>query len=70
LRVVEVTPGIAHAVVHWLLKDAAGGSIYAFTASYTLVDSAVGPRIAVIAHDEAPKLSRALAALAELAGGT
>jgi hypothetical protein len=64
LQVVEVTPGIAHAVVRWNLKDAAGGSIYAFTASYSLIDTAAGPRITAIAHDEGPLLARAVAAAA------
>ena len=66
LQVVEVTPGIAHAVVRWNLLDSAGGSIYAFTASYTLIDSAPGPRIAAIAHDEGPLLAQALAAAGPL----
>jgi hypothetical protein len=61
LRVVEVTPGIAHAVVHWALRDAAAGPVYSFTASYTLVDTADGPRIAAIVHDEGPKLQMAMA---------
>ena len=61
LRVVEVTPGIAHAVVRWNLRDADGGTVYAFNASYTLVDTAGGPRIAAIAHDEGPKLQMAMA---------
>ena len=70
LRVVEVTPGIAHAVVRWLLADATGGPIYAFTASYTLIDTAAGPRITAIAHDEGPLLAGALAALGSARQGT
>ena len=62
LRVVEVTPGIAHAIVHWHLLQVAGTEVYGFTASYTLVDTSAGPRIAGVAHDEGPKLQRALAA--------
>jgi hypothetical protein len=61
LRVVGVTPGIAHAVVRWGLRDAVGGPVYSFTASYTLVDTADGARIAAIVHDEGPKLQMALA---------
>jgi hypothetical protein len=61
LEVTEVTPRIAHATVRWGLRDAGGGAIYAFTASYTLAETADGPRIVAIAHDESPKLAAAVA---------
>jgi len=61
MRIVEVTPGIAHAIVRWALQALDGSPVYAFTASYTLVDTSGGPRIAAIAHDEGPKLQFALA---------
>ena len=61
LDVTEVTPRIAHATVRWGLKDAAGGAIYAFTASYTVAETADGPRIVAIAHDESPRLAAAVA---------
>ena len=61
LDVTEVTPRIAHATVRWGLEDAAGGAIYAFTASYTVAETADGPRIVAIAHDESPKLAAAVA---------
>jgi hypothetical protein len=61
LRIVEVTPGIAHAVVRWSLVDGDRRQIYAFSASYLLVDGGDGVRIAAIAHDEGPKLAFALA---------
>ena len=61
LEVTEVTPGIAHATVRWDLRNAAGGTVYGFTASYTLGESADGPRIVAIAHDESPKLAAAVA---------
>jgi len=64
LRAVEVTPGIAHAVVHWSLRTADGAEAYAFTASYTLADLPGGTRIVAIAHDESPKLAAAVAGLA------
>lgn len=60
LRVVEVTPGIAHAVVRWGLRDAAEGAVYAFSASYLLVDAGGVVRIAGVAHDEGPKLQAAV----------
>ena len=66
LRVVPVTPGIAHAVVRWGLRGATGATIYDFSASYTLADTADGPRITAVAHDETPKL---LAAVARAKGG-
>jgi hypothetical protein len=61
LEVTEVTPRIAHATVHWGLRDGGGGPVYAFTASYTLVETADGPRIVSIAHDESPTLAAAVA---------
>jgi hypothetical protein len=61
LDIDEVTPHVAHAVVHWALAAADGSPIYEFTASYTLVDAGAGPRIVAIAHDETPKLQAAVA---------
>jgi hypothetical protein len=61
LQVVPVTSGCAQATVTWNLEDAHGGPVYSFTASYTLVDTDAGPRIAAIVHDETPKLMQALA---------
>ena len=61
LDIAEVTPHVAHAVVHWALERADGLPVYGFTASYTLVDAGAGPRIAAIAHDETPKLLAAVA---------
>jgi hypothetical protein len=60
LVVTGVTPHIAYATVRWGLRDGAGGSIYSFTASYTLAETADGPRIVAIAHDETPKLAAAV----------
>jgi hypothetical protein len=60
LQVTEVTPRIAHATVGWGLRDGAGGTVYSFTASYTVAAMADGPRIVAIAHDEAPKLAAAV----------
>jgi len=61
LEVTEVTPRIAHATVHWDLRGGDGGTIYGFTASYTLAETADGPRLVAIAHDESPKLAAAVA---------
>lgn len=61
LQVAEVTPRIAHAVVHWDLARADGSPVYGFTASYTLVDAGDGPRISAIAHDETPRMLSAVA---------
>jgi hypothetical protein len=61
LTVLEVTPGIAHARVRWGLQQAGGSPVYAFTASYLIVDVANGPRIVAIAHDETPMLMAAVA---------
>ena len=61
VEVTEVTPRIAHATVHWGLRDAGDGTVYGFTASYTLAETADGTRIVAIAHDESPKLAAAVA---------
>lgn len=61
LEVTEVTPRVAHATVPWRLRDGDGGTIYAFTASYTLAETADGPRVVAVAHDETPKLAAAVA---------
>ena len=61
LEVTEVTPRVAHATVRWGLRASGGGTVYGFAASYTLAETADGPRIVVIAHDESPKLATAVA---------
>ena len=61
LVVTTVTPRIAQATVRWGLRDGGGGTIYGFTASYTLAETADGPRVVAIAHDESPKLAAAVA---------
>ena len=65
LDVVPVSPGIAHAVVRWALTGTDDRPVYEFTASYLLVDTAGGPRIGAIAHNEGPRLVRALAQLGQ-----
>ena len=61
LRVADVTPRVAHAIVRWGLVTADGSPVYAFTASYTLVDSPDRTRITALAQDETPKLMAAVA---------
>ena len=61
LRIVEVTPRAAHAVVRWGLRTPADAEVYDFTASYTLADLGDGPRITAIVHDETPRLLAAVA---------
>jgi hypothetical protein len=61
LRVVPVTPHVAHAVVRWGLRGADDAPIYDFTASYALADLGEGLRITAIVHDETPKLMAAVA---------
>ncbi len=56
LQVVEFTPRLAQAAVHWGLVDQEGERIYDFDASYTLVDLGQGMRITAIAHNETPRL--------------
>ena len=56
LQVIELTSRLAQAAVHWGLAGKAGGRIYAFDASYTLVDLGEGMRITAIAHNETARL--------------
>jgi hypothetical protein len=60
LQVIELTPRLAQATVHWGLVDHAGGPIYEFDASYTLADLGDGLRITAIAHNETPRLRAAI----------
>jgi hypothetical protein len=61
LAVVEVTPRIGQALVHWDLRTADDQPVYDFHASYTVADTADGLRITAVAHDEGPKLAAAMA---------
>ena len=60
LQVVELTPRLAQAGVHWGLRDQEGKAIYDFDASYTLADFGQGMRIKAIAHNETPRLRAAI----------
>jgi hypothetical protein len=60
LHVIELTPRLAQAAVHWGLVDQEGGPIYEFDASYTLADLGDGMRITAIAHNETPRLRAAI----------
>jgi hypothetical protein len=60
LQVVELTPRLAQAVVHWVLLDQKRTAIYDFDASYTLADFGQGMRITAIAHNETPRLRAAI----------
>ena len=60
LQVLGVTPRLAQAAVRWRLRDADGGTIYEFNASYSLADLGDGFRITAIAHNESPRLRAAL----------
>jgi hypothetical protein len=52
LAVLEVSPRVLLALVHWSLDDAAGTSVYAFEAAYTLASFDGALRITAIAHNE------------------
>jgi hypothetical protein len=60
LQVVELTPRLAQAAVHWGLRDQQSKAIYDFDASYTLADFGQGMRITAIAHNETPRLRTAI----------
>lgn len=60
LQVVELTPGLAQATIHWGLRDQEERTIYDFDATYTLADFGQGMRITAIAHNETPRLRAAI----------
>lgn len=60
--VLEVTPQVFSARVHWELRRGDGSAVYDFTAIYSVVGRESDLGIAAIAHDELPKLEAALTA--------
>ena len=63
LDMVELSPRVLQAVVHWGLHDGAGDSLYDFNAMYTLVTVENRQHIAAIAHNEIPKYQACLSRL-------
>jgi hypothetical protein len=59
-QVTELSPRLVQATVRWRLLDQAGGRIYDFDASYTLLDVGQGMQLAAIAHNETARLREAL----------
>ena len=62
LEVSEPMDAIAIVRVHWALQREGGGTVYDFTAVYTLARRNDRLAIVAIAHDELPKLQGALRA--------
>ena len=58
-QVTELSPRLVQATVRWRLLDQAGGRIYDFDASYTLLDVGQGMHLAAIAHNETARLRAA-----------
>ena len=58
-QVTELSPRLVQATVRWRLLDQAGGRIYDFDASYTLLDVGQGMQLAAIAHNETARLRAA-----------
>jgi hypothetical protein len=56
LSVIELSPRLFQAAVHWDLRDRADASLYDFVAVYTLAEIGQNLRIAAIAHNELPRL--------------
>lgn len=55
LSVIEPSPRLFQATVHWDLRDLAEASLYDFTSVYTLAETGRNLRIATIAHSELAK---------------
>jgi hypothetical protein len=60
-NIIELSPRLLQAAVRWELLDSAGSPLYAFDASYTLVEAEGDLRIAALAHNELPPLRACLA---------
>ena len=54
LQVIEVSPRLVMAHIHWALQTAAGARLYDFTAIYTLAQIEGAFHITALAHDEMP----------------
>jgi hypothetical protein len=63
VQAAELSPRLIQAAVHWSLFDKAGGVLYKFEATYTLVALEGGLRIAAISHNEVPRYRECLARL-------
>jgi hypothetical protein len=68
LTVVELSPWVLQALVHWELTDQNGAALYDFQAAYTLVELGGALRISSVAHNEVPRYRACLARLQ--AGGS
>jgi hypothetical protein len=58
---IEFSPQLLQTTVRWELLDDAGSPLYAFDASYTLVELQGELRIAALVHNELPHLRACLA---------
>ena len=56
LSVIELSPRLFQAAVHWDLRDRVGASLYVFMAVYSLAKIGLNLRVAAIAHNELPRL--------------
>jgi hypothetical protein len=55
VRISELSPRLAQAVVHWELHDGDGRALYDFDAAYTLAEVDGAFRAAALAHNEMPR---------------
>jgi hypothetical protein len=60
LNVVELSPRLVQAQVGWALHDSDGRLLYEFTVLYTLAQIGDTLKITAIAHDEVPRLLKAM----------
>lgn len=61
IRIVSLSSRLLQAIVRWELLDSAGAVLYAFEASYTLVEIDGKFQIGALAHNEVPRLREQLA---------
>ncbi len=54
LKLIEISPRLVLAHIHWSLRTAAGEHLYDFEAVYTLAQTAGAFHITAIAHNEMP----------------
>ncbi len=63
LALIEISPRLVTAQIHWALHTAAGERLYDFEAIYTVAQTAGAFHIAAIAHNELPQYQTCLARL-------
>jgi hypothetical protein len=63
LKLIEISPRLLQAHIHWALHNAAGERLYDFEAIYTVAQTGGAFRITALAHNETPRYQACYARL-------